>query len=277
MRRVACSSLGEPTYGTFAALFRDAYRVDEGDSLEVAQHKLQLGMRALGADAQEADSVGQVLGYLLGIQEARPRDIEPEQLQRQITLAAYALIERRLAQQPLVIVVDDLHWADSASVDLLCDVVDQFADRPLLLLVSHRADARALRPLRAMHSMVELGPLDEADASALVDRLLDTSAIEAMATVRNLIAARAGGNPLFVEEIVRSLVGAGMLRARTRPLGLRAGLHCDGRATHAVRPAAVPCRPARCRRSPGAAGSGCAWRRVRQRAAAPCGQRSALD
>ena len=141
MRRATCSSLGEPTYGTFGALFRDAYRVEEADTLEAARRKLQQGLRALGADADEADAVAQVLNYLLGIQEARPSDIEPEQLQRQITLAARALLERRLAQQPVMVVVDDLHWADAASVDLLCEVLDQLADRPLMLLVLQRPDA----------------------------------------------------------------------------------------------------------------------------------------
>jgi predicted ATPase/class 3 adenylate cyclase len=212
VRRTTCSSLGEPTYGTFAALFRDAYRVGEGDSLEVAQHKLQAGLLALGADAQEADAVGQVLSCLLGIADARPREIEPEQLQRQITLAARAMIERRLAQQPLVIVVDDLQWADSASVELLSHVVDQLADRPLMLLVSQRAEAPAWRSTRAVLSEVALGALDDDEARAFVDELLGTSAADAgLGALRDVIVARAGGNPLFVEEIVRSLVGAGAL------------------------------------------------------------------
>ena len=85
-----------------------------------------------------------MLSYVLGLEETtRRRDIEPEQLQRQIALAARALIERRLAQEPLLIVVEDLHWADAASVDLLRRLVDQLADRPLMLLLSHRPDARA--------------------------------------------------------------------------------------------------------------------------------------
>jgi adenylate cyclase len=215
VRRANCSSLGEPTYGIFGALFREAYRVDAGDSLDVARDKLQHGLRALGADAAEADAIAQVLNYLLGIQEARPRDIEPEQLQRQITLAARALVERRLAQQPVMIVVDDLQWADAASVDLLREVVDQLADRPLMLLVSQRPDARAVQPLHAAHSMLALGPLGDDDMRALVGHLLGAPAADdALARVRDLVAARAGGNPLFVEEIVRSLASRGLLERR---------------------------------------------------------------
>jgi adenylate cyclase len=215
VRSTTCSSLGEPTYGTFGALFREAYRVEEADTLDAARRKLQQGLQALGADADEADAVAQVLNYLLGIQEARPRDIEPEQLQRQITLAARALLERRLARQPVMVVVDDLQWADAASVDLLREVVDQLADRPLMLLVSQRPDARVLRTLCAEHSTIELGPLGDEEARSLVSHLLGAPAADdGLAPMRDFVAARAGGNPLFVEEVVRSLAGRGLLVRR---------------------------------------------------------------
>ena len=214
VRRTTCSSLGESTYGVFGALFREAYRVDERDTLAVARGKLRQGLRTLGADADEADAVTQVLHYLLGIQEDKPRDIEPEQLQRQITLAARALLERRTAQQPLVLVVDDLQWADAASLDLLCELADQLADQPLLLLFAQRPDARALRAMRTEPTTIELGPLADADTRALADHLLGTSAGAGLQAVRDLVAARAGGNPLFVEEIVRSLAARGLLVRR---------------------------------------------------------------
>ena len=214
LRRAACSSLGEPTYGIFGALFREAYRVDERDTLEVARGKLERGLRTLGADADEADAVTQVLHYLLGIQQDKPRDIEPEQLQRQITLAARALLERRTARQPLVLVVDDLHWADAASIDLLCELADQLADQPLLLLFAQRPDTRALRAMRTEPTTIELGPLADADTCALADHLLGASPSAELQALRDLLIARSGGNPLFVEEIVRSLVSRGLLVRR---------------------------------------------------------------
>ena len=214
VRRAACSSLGEPTYGAFGALFREAYRVDEHDTLDVARGKLQEGLRTLGADADEADAVTQVLHYLLGIQEDRPRDIEPEQLQRQITLAARALLERRTAQQPLVLVIDDLQWADAASVDLLCELADQLADQRLLLLFAQRPDTRPLRATRIEPTTIELGPLGDTETRTLAGHLLGASAGAELQAVRELVVTRAGGNPLFVEEIVRTLVARGLLVRR---------------------------------------------------------------
>ena len=210
MRRAACGSLGEPAYGLFGALFREAYRVEAGDSLEVAREKLTTGLRALEARVDEAEAIAPVLSYVLGVEEARPRDVEPEQLQRQIVLAARTLIERRVAHGPLLIVVDDLHWADAASVDVLRNVVDHLSERPLMFLLAHRSDAQPPLVARAAQSTIRLAALSSGETRALVARLFGPLG-GALAHVQDFVAERAGGNPLFAEEILRSLVGKGVL------------------------------------------------------------------
>ena len=211
VRRTTCSSLGEPTYGVFGALFREAYQVDPADSLDVARQKLAAGLGALGARDDEAQAIAPVLSYVLGLEGETHPDVEPEQLQRQIALAARALLERRLEHGPLLILVEDLHWADAASVDLLRHVVDQLADRPLMLLLSHRPDARPPLVAQAAQSVIRLTPLSPDDTRALVAGLFGPSDGERLARLQDFIATRAGGNPFFVEEIVRSLVGKGVL------------------------------------------------------------------
>jgi adenylate cyclase len=210
LRRAACSSLGEPAYGVFGALFRDAYQVEPTDPLDVVRQKLSAGLRTLGTRDEEAAAIVPVLSYVLGLQDNLRLDVDPEQLQRQIALAARALIERRLERQPLLILVEDLHWADAASVDLLRHVVDQLASRPLMLLVSHRPDTRPPSVTRAAQSVVRLAPLAGAETRALVAGLFGRST-EMVSGLEDFIALRAGGNPLFVEEIVRSLIGKGVL------------------------------------------------------------------
>ena len=96
VRRVACSSIGEPTYGIFSALFREAYEVDASDSLEVARRKLMAGLEKLGARAEVAETIMPVLSYMLGVEGAHHREFEPEQLKRQIALAARMLVDRRV-------------------------------------------------------------------------------------------------------------------------------------------------------------------------------------
>jgi predicted ATPase/class 3 adenylate cyclase len=211
LRRADSSSLGEPPYGVFATLFREGYQVNPDDPLDVARQKLAAGLRSLGAPTEVTAAIVPVLSYLLAVEEARPIDLDPEQLRRQIALAARTLVERRLQQTPVLMVVEDLHWADAASVDLLRDIVDHLADRPLMLLVSQRPDIPV--PLTACTSQItiRLTPLRPEEIQTLVTRLFDRADEETLARIQHLVATRAGGSPLFVEEIVRSLVSTGVL------------------------------------------------------------------
>jgi adenylate cyclase len=211
VRRAACSSLGEPTYGAFAALFREAYGVDAGDSLVVARQKLVDGLRALGAREEEAEAIAPVLSYVLGREGESQPEVEPEQLQRQILLAARALVERRLDRGPLLILIEDGHWADTASLDLLRRMVDQLADRPLMLLLSHRPDTAAPAVTRAAQSVIRLAALGHDETRALVAGLFGGVVDDALSQLDEFVATRAGGNPLFTEEIVRNLVAKGAL------------------------------------------------------------------
>ncbi len=143
VRRATCSSLGEPTYGIFGALFRDAYKVDQADSLDVARRKLIDGLLALGAavgrgrsDRPRAELHARRGGRQAERRRARaaaapdrPGGPRPDRTAR--------------PARPLMIVVDDLHWADNASIDLLRNVVDHLADKPLMVLLSHRPEAHA--------------------------------------------------------------------------------------------------------------------------------------
>jgi adenylate cyclase len=152
-----------------------------------------------------------VLSYVLGVEEASHPDVEPEQLRRQIALAAHALIERRLDREPLFILVEDLHWADTASVDVLRQVVDQLADRPLMVLFSHRPDIRPPLVARAAQSVIRLTPLSHDQTRELVAGLFEAPVGDRLEQLQDFVATRADGNPFFVEEIVRSLVGKGVL------------------------------------------------------------------
>ncbi len=210
VRRASCSSLGEPAYGLFAALFREGYHVEQRDSLDVARRKLAEGLQALGAGSGMAQAIMPVLSYLLGEEEAHPHELDPEQLRRQIALAARMLVERRVEQTPLLIVIEDLHWADAASIALLQDIADYLAQRPLMVLASHRPDIPPPPVREAEQTVIRLAALTPEDTGTLVGSLFGDVADEGLASLREFVAARSGGNPLFVEEIVRSLVSTGV-------------------------------------------------------------------
>ena len=215
VRRAACSSLGEQTYGVLAAFLREAYSVAPDDTLQAVQSKLTSGLRALGADEDEATSIAPLIGHLLGLESrnAEWRHVEPEQLKRQLFLAVRTLFERRLQQGPLMLVVEDLHWADAASIELLRFIVDRLADRQLMLLFTYRPvfDARGLLTSRATHTAIRLAPLSADQSAALFDAFFGPSTSRLPARLRKLIVTRAGGNPFYLEEVIRGLIAGGVL------------------------------------------------------------------
>ena len=225
VRRHLCSSFGEPAYGVLRAFLREGYQLAPGDSLETAVDKLRAGLRAVGSDETEALRVAPVLARTLGI-EADPtaHHLEPEQLRQQIFLATRVVLERRLQQGPTVLVVENLHWADRASIELLRFLMERLADRPLLLVATYRPemDTQTLLTTRATHTSIRLTPLGDADSVALLDGLLGALARSVPPALHALVVRRAGGNPLYVVEIVRTLTAAGGL-ARSRAGGVAVG------------------------------------------------------
>ena len=142
---------------------------------------------------------------------ARP-PLEGEDFKRQLFAAVETIWRQRMRQRPLLLVFDDLHWADSASLELLGHLFG-LAEREAVLFIA------ALRPERASSAwrMVQaaaahhphltteiiLRPLSPNDSLVLVERLLESAILPARFSA--VILARAEGNPLFVEEIVRAL------------------------------------------------------------------------
>jgi adenylate cyclase len=215
VRRAACSAMGEQTYGATAALLRDAYGVEHGDSVAVARSKIAAGLETLGLGAEDRAAMVAALAQVLGLERdsARMRHLEPEQLKRQIFMATRALVERRLATGPLVLVVEDLHWSDAASIELLGATADRLADRPLLVLLMYRPtlEPDALGTSRAPHTAIEVTPLSRSDSDDLLAAWFGDSTHLFPERLRALILERAGGNPLYLEEVVRALIAAGVL------------------------------------------------------------------
>src|SRR6185436_16353448 len=114
------------------------------------------------------DAIAPMLSYMLGLEEVRPHGLEPEQLKRQIAFAAQTLLERRLEQVPVLYVIEDLHWADAASVALLRDLADRLANRRLMILLSHRPESQPPSLTRAAQSIIRLVPLSVDETRALV-------------------------------------------------------------------------------------------------------------
>ena len=224
VRRVSCSPHGQRPYGITASLFREAYGIAPSDSLEEARRKVEEVMRGIGAEEAEVALVIPVLGYILGLQAlGRLSDIEPERLKRQIFMTLRTVIERRLAQGPLVLAVEDLQWVDSASIEGLLTLSDWLCERSMVLVLTGRPpfDPAALDFGRAAHTVVRLAPLaDDAIEAQLAALFGAAVAYPIERELHERIVRQAGGNPLYLEAVVRELIADGVL---TRDAN---GWHC---------------------------------------------------
>ena len=144
------------------------------------------------------------LELLLGLQP--PDGIHPLDARDRLHTAWLDLLAERTARGPLVLVVEDLHWAEDALVELL-DMTTREADGPLLLVTTARPDAGAPAATGANASRLRLDPLPPSDAAAMVEAVAP-GLPEAAA---RLVLERAEGNPFFAEEAIGALVDRGAL------------------------------------------------------------------
>lgn len=237
IRRASCSSLGEEPYGVIARFIQQGYGVTPADAIDTAQRKIEAGLRELGVSGAEAAGVAPMVGYVLGLQSTeRGPAIEPDRLNRQILMLVRIVLERRLDQGPMLLIVEDLHWADAASIHVMRLLVDWFADRPLMLLFTYRPsfDSRSLVVTRATHSALRLMPIADVHMESILQSMLGDAASTCLPPVlHGLIVRRAGGNPFYLEEILRELIAEGVL-VRTGY-----GWQCSGRPGHAIVPATI--------------------------------------
>ncbi len=234
LRRAACSPLGDQTFGALASLVRDGLAIAHDDPVDTIQKKLIDGLAAIGVSQTERAHLTACFAFVLGIEtgDATFAQLEPEQLKKQIFMAAWSLAEQSLLEGPLLLVVEDLHWADAASVEHLRYLVDRLDDRPLMLVVTHRPDfdANMLASSRASQTALRLADLSATDSRTLVSGLFGGADDLLPNELRQFVVDRSGGNPFYLEEIVRSLVESGVL-AR----------HADGwRCTDTATPSDVP-------------------------------------
>ncbi|MCP4543358.1 MAG: AAA family ATPase, partial [Chloroflexi bacterium] len=145
--------------------------------------------------------------------EAMVRDLDGESLKLRTFRAVETLFKRAAEQSPLVIVCEDLHWADPTSIELLERLLDLTNRVSLLLLCILRVEKEhdcwrikeaAAQPHRHRHTDLWLNPLSAAESKTLVGNLLHVEDLPQ--DLRERILSHAEGNPFYVEEIIRSLM-----------------------------------------------------------------------
>jgi serine/threonine protein kinase/class 3 adenylate cyclase/predicted ATPase len=166
----------------------------------------------LQADAGCPPESTPLIAAILGLRsDAHPvPDVGPERL-KQLTLEALLDRLRRLAaRHPALLVVEDLHWIDPSTLELLNLVVDELSAERVLALFTSRPEFASPWPNRPHVTQVGLNRLTRAQVAKLVERRAGSAAVPAEVT--ELFLKRTDGVPLFLEELTRMALDAGVLR-----------------------------------------------------------------
>ncbi len=153
-----------------------------------------------------------LLGDVLGItlpETPLTRSLSPEQRYDRIQELVAALFLGAAIEEPLLLVIDDVQWADTASQELLAHLSQLAGTVPMLLVVCYRPDILDAEPWKELETTLclELHELTPEHSTALIEALLEGNVPSGMET----LLERTQGNPFFIQELVRALVSSGAL------------------------------------------------------------------
>jgi class 3 adenylate cyclase/tetratricopeptide (TPR) repeat protein len=186
------------TFWPIVEMVRQAAEIGEADSPDVARAKIDVLVR----DREVTDRVASAIG------------LEGTTFQvAELFWGIRRFLEIMAAERPVVVLFDDIHWAEATFLDLLVQLTTTTLGAPVVLLCGSRPELLERHPEWAQGSgerRIILSPLSDADAGRVAEHLLGT--IELDETIRARIVAAAEGNPLFIEQVLSMLVENGSLR-----------------------------------------------------------------
>ncbi len=194
----------------FIEVMRGAFRLSAGEAVEDVRRKLETGLTALGL--YSVRNLGLLL-HLLGLKT--PNDslsgLDGVLIGLRTRELLYQLLEARCRLSPVILIIEDLHWIDSVSEEVLGKLVESDVKQQLLLLTTRRPEYVPPWLDRMAVTKLLLEPLPAGDLRRLIQFRLGVEALpEALG---RQMTEKVEGNPLFAEEIVSFLTERGVVRA----------------------------------------------------------------
>jgi tetratricopeptide (TPR) repeat protein len=223
LRTGRCLPYGQSvTFYALQLILRTECGIEIGDGAPTALKKLERAAEEVFDDRREARSVVSRIATLIGLvkaSEALP-DVKDTELAEELRWGVRRFLERRAARDALVLVFEDVHWAEAEMVEVI-EYIAEWARAPLLIVCLARPDFRDAHPSfganAANRSTIALVPLTPVDTRQLIGELVAPDALPK--PVREEIVARTEGNPLYVEEFLRALIETGRIVERAGWLG----------------------------------------------------------
>ncbi|HWO48022.1 MAG TPA: adenylate/guanylate cyclase domain-containing protein, partial [Solirubrobacterales bacterium] len=190
-------------------MLRSFYGIADQDREQTAREKI--AGRSLLLDPGFADDLPLIFDFLGVPDPDRPVPrMDPEGRQRALADYLCRLVGNPARRKTLVLIVEDLHWIDEGSQAMLSGLIDGMEGTPTLVLVNYRPEHTPSWADSPRYETIELQPLDRADTTKLLRDLAGED--PSLDGIDEPIHERTGGNPFFIEEIIRELAESGHLR-----------------------------------------------------------------
>ena len=206
-------------YGLFQRLMRRIGGIEYNDAPIIVREKLSMLVENI--EEERRPRALHVFEALFGLEsENNAIPMDDETFKRELYEAMYLWWKARFSLQSAVLVFDDMHWCDRASAELLRQLLPLTGESALVLLFAMRAERNAPawqikttadEEYNHRYTELTLRPLSDANGSELVNRMLGDPDLPE--NLRASILEKSGGNPFFIEEVVRTLIDNGVLMA----------------------------------------------------------------
>lgn len=222
------------SYHAFADLLRDWAQIKHDDTPDLVRTKIE---DTAASDLIGPDEVRPFLVTVMGVEPSgrdagRLRGCDGEALEKLIFKAMTDFVADLSRERPLVLLFEDLHWADLSSIKLLESLFHSAEERRVLFIHASRPDheetsGRIERLLRDRHAgrllEIRLEPLSEREGRTLVQNLLQIERLPGR--LQDVIRTKGEGNPFFIEEVARILIEEGAVDTSTGRLEVTEKIH----------------------------------------------------
>jgi len=205
-------------YSLTRDLFSFRFKILDNDPLSAVHEKFEAGIAGFlngGGSREAAHMIGQLVGFDFSESPVvKPKLEEPEAFHQEALALLGQFFLTAAGTSPVFIQVEDIHWADDRSLDLLNSLARENTAIPLFIIYMARPQLYDRRPSwgegQGFHARINLHPLSRLDSRRLVRELLKK--VDQVPTeLRDLIIDRAEGNPFYMEELVKALIDDGVI------------------------------------------------------------------
>ena len=211
----ANASMIDSPYSFLRELFSMRFQIQDDESIAHAHAKFEHGLAEFMGSEPRLDEKAQYIGHLIGLDYSSSPDIQaalkdPRQFQRQAVYYLTQFFDAAARRAPTLLLLDDLHWVDGASLTALQSVLENLSSDVFLLTLCTTRPNLFERYDWPVGTRLDLHPLSKNDSFQLVSQILKYIP-DPLASLKELVVERSEGNPFYLEELIKMLIDTGVI------------------------------------------------------------------